>query len=377
MLKNSPLVKFLTSIYSDIIDLGDFMKDGLNFLHMDLDAFFASVEELDNPKLKGRPMVVGGRSERGIVTTANYEARKYGLHSAMPIFMAKKLCPQVIIVPTRHERYQEKSSEVFKIMSSYSNLIEKMSIDEACLDISHLEENPVKLAKRIQEEVFRKTGLTLSIGISYNKSLAKLASDWNKPKGIFIIRKEMIPRILEDLPVEKIAGVGEKTKEKLNSFGVYKVRDLLKLSLPLLKKQFGKLGEVIYNRVRGIDNRKVDNSRIRKSLGIERTFPKDVTSMNELMGFVKEFSLLLSRDLNDRKIMGKTITIKLKFNNFETITRSMTLENASSDFDEIYLKAAFLIDNVDINRPVRLLGISASNLTNADFNQIALWDYYN
>ncbi|WP_300410623.1 DNA polymerase IV [Lagierella sp.] len=351
------------------------MKDGLNFLHMDLDAFFASVEELDNPNLKGHPMVVGGRSERGIITTANYEARKYGLHSAMPIFMAKKLCPNIIIVPTRHERYEKKSREVFKIISKYSTLIEKMSIDEACLDISHLEKDPVKLAREIQMEVFKKTGLTLSIGISYNKSLAKLASDWNKPRGIFVIRKEMIPRILENLPVEKISGVGEKTKEKLNSFGVYKVRDLLQLKKPLLKKQFGKLGEVIYDRARGVDNRKVDNSKVRKSLGIERTFPRDISSMKELMGYVKDFSKQLSQDLKDRKIMGKTISIKLKFNNFETITRSMTLDNASDDFREIYLKSSYLIRNVDINRPVRLLGISSSNLTNADFTQISIWDY--
>lgn len=351
------------------------MRDDLNFLHMDLDAFFASVEELDNPKLKGHPMVVGGKSGRGIITTANYEARKYGLHSAMPIFMAKELCPHVIIVPTNHQKYRKKSDQVFRVMEKYSNTIEKMSIDEACLDISHIDEDPVKLARYIQRDVYRETGLTLSIGISYNKSLAKLASDWNKPNGVFVIRKNMVPRILEDLPIEKIAGIGAKTKEKLNSFGVYKVSELLQLSLPFLKKNFGKQGEVIYNRIRGVDERAVETTRVRKSLGIERTFPRDIDKASELVKLLKSFAEELSLDLKKRNIFGHTITLKIKFNDFETITRSMTLDNPTNEFKEIYLKGYYLLRTVDIQRPIRLLGLTASNLTNDDIVQISLWDF--
>ncbi|MDO5017717.1 MAG: DNA polymerase IV [Lagierella massiliensis] len=351
------------------------MKDDLNFLHIDLDAFFASVEELDNPKLKGKPMVVGGKSERGIVTTANYEARKYGLHSAMPIFIAKKLCPQVIVVPVRHDRYREKSNEVFNIMRKYSQKIEKMSIDEACLDISHLNCDPIKLAYHIQKNVAKNTGLTLSIGISYNKFLSKLASDWNKPCGVFIIRKEMIPGILEGLPVEKIAGVGQKTKEKLNGFGIYKVQELLKLSPQFLKNQFGKQGEVIYQRIRGVDNRAVETNRVRKSLGVERTFPKDIDDQTLLRSYLKKFSKELSLDLKSKNLLGHTITLKIKFNNFETITRSITFENPTSDYREIYLKSCYLQSFVDFQRPIRLIGLTSSNLVKDDFNQITLWNY--
>lgn len=350
------------------------MKEDLNFLHMDLDAFFASVEELENPKLKGHPMVVGGRSDRGIITTANYEARKYGLHSAMPIFMAKQLCPNVIIVPTRHNLYREKSDEVFKIINNYSDKIEQMSIDEACIDISHIDADPLKLAKHIQKNVYQKTGLTLSIGISYNKSLAKLASDWNKPNGVFVIRKNMVPKILEDLPIERIAGIGQKTKEKLNAFGVYKVYELLELSFSFLKKNFGKQGEVIYNRIRGIDNRVVETTRIRKSLGIERTFSKDIDKASELVKLLKNFAEELSKDLKKRNILGHTITLKIKFNNFETITRSMTLENPTNEFKEIYLKAYYLLRTVDIKRPIRLLGLTSSNLVDDNIIQLSLWN---
>lgn len=347
------------------------MKDNLNFLHIDLDAFYASVEELDNPKLKGKPMVVGGQSQRGIITTANYEARAYGLHSAMPIFKAVKLCPNVIVVPVRHNRYEEMSKEVFNILKNFSNRIEQMSIDEGCLDISHIENiNPLNLAQDIQNEVYKKTKLTVSIGISYNKSLAKMASDWNKPKGIKIITKDMIPNILLDLPINKIAGIGKKSEEKLHKLGIYKVKELMNLNREILEYHFGKLGLVIYDRIRGIDNREIETSRTRKSLGIERTFSNDIDNIQDIRNKIMDFSKDLSKDLQNRKIVGKTISIKIKFNDFKVITRSITLESHRNDFNEIYHNANFLLDNIKINKPIRLLGLTMSNLQNDNIKQL-------
>lgn len=347
------------------------MKDNLNFLHIDLDAFYASVEELDNPKLKGKPMVVGGQSQRGIITTANYEARAYGLHSAMPIFKAVKLCPNVIVVPVRHNRYEEMSKEVFNILKNFSNRIEQMSIDEGCLDISHIENiNTLNLAQNIQNEVYKKTKLTVSIGISYNKSLAKMASDWNKPKGIKIITKDMIPNILLDLPINKIAGIGKKSEEKLHKLGIYKVKELMNLNREILEYHFGKLGLVIYDRIRGIDNREIETSRTRKSLGIERTFSNDIDNIQDIRNKIMDFSKNLSKDLQNRKIVGKTISIKIKFNDFKVITRSITLESHRNDFNEIYHNANFLLDNIKINKPIRLLGLTMSNLQNDNIKQL-------
>ena len=255
----------------------------LNFLHFDLDAFFASCEILDNPKLKHVPMVVGGRSQRGIITTANYEARKYGLHSAMPIFQAKKIVPNLVIVPPDFEKYRRNSEKVFKVLSAFSTKIHKMSIDEGCMDISHIDMDRLELANLVQENVRIKTGLSISIGISYNMSLAKLASDWNKPHGIKIITQDDIPDILMDLNVGKIQGIGRKSEEKLNNIGIKKVCDLYDLSRNNLRELFGKFGEVIYDRIRGIDDRQLDLSRIRKSIGVEYTFERDLKNYNELL----------------------------------------------------------------------------------------------
>lgn len=346
------------------------MKDDLNFLHIDLDAFYASVEELDNPNLKGKPMVVGGRSQRGIITTANYEARKFGLHSAMPIFKATKLCPHVIIVPVRHDRYEEMSKEVFNILYKFSNRIEKMSIDEASMDISHIDLEPVKLARTIQNEVFKNTGLTVSIGISYNKSLAKMASDWNKPKGMKIITKDMVPDILLDLPIGKIAGIGKKSEEKFHKMGIYKVKELMKLNKEMLEYHFGKLGLVVYDRIRGVDNREIETSRVRKSLGIERTFSNDIDDIEEIKNKVFEFSKDLALDLQKRKIVGKTVSLKIKFNDFKVITRSITLESPRNDLDEIYHNANFLLENIELKKPIRLLGVTMANLQKDDIRQL-------
>ena len=271
----------------------------LNFLHFDLDAFFASCEILDNPKLKHVPMVVGGRSQRGIITTANYEARKYGLHSAMPIFQAKKIVPNLVIVPPDFEKYRRNSEKVFKVLSAFSTKIQKMSIDEGCMDISHIDMDRLELANLVQENVRIKTGLSISIGISYNMSLAKLASDWNKPHGIKIITQDDIPDILRDLNVGKIQGIGRKSEEKLNNIGIKKVCDLHK-----------------------------------------------------------------------KNIKAKTIRIKIKLSDFSVITKSMTLDEYISDVKDIYRIVKYLVVNTKIEKPVRLFGITAANLSDTTFEQL-------
>ena len=228
-----------------------YSEEKLNIIHVDMDAFYASVEEHDNPKLKGRPLIVGGNSRRGIATTANYEARKYGIHSAMPIFIAKQKCLHARIVPTRMWRYKEVSRQVFDILNEFTNLIEPLSIDEGFLDVSHSEKDSLEIAKDIKKRVLETTGLTMSIGISYNKFLAKIGSDWNKPDGIKVINKSMVPEILLPLSVGEVHGIGPKSAKRLNNIGIYKIRDLMNLSEEFLVSFFGNHGTEIYERIRG------------------------------------------------------------------------------------------------------------------------------
>ena len=352
------------------------MKDSLNFLHFDLDAFFASCEELEHPELKGKPMVVGGRSRRGIITTANYEARKYGLHSAMPIFQAKSLCPHVIIVPTRHHFYSKKSAEVFEILYRFSPRIEKMSVDEGAMDISGIDLEPEVLAERIQERVYRETGLTLSIGISYNKFLAKLASDWNKPSGVMVITKEMMPEFLLPLPVGKVAGVGRKTEKKLQGMGIYLVSDLMEIPGDTLVYHFGKQGQIMYDRIRGIDLRKVETDRVRKSLGIERTYEKDLNNREEMKEILKTYCAELEEDLKRHHVVGKTVSLKIKYYDFTAFTRNFTLMEYTRDAEEIYQKIEYLFDGLMIKKPVRLMGVTMNQLRDDDIEQLRFTDLF-
>lgn len=346
------------------------MRDSLDFLHFDLDAFFASCEELERPELKGKPMVVGGRSHRGIITTANYEARKYGLHSAMPIFQAKSLCPHVIIVPTRHNYYGKKSAEVFEILEKFSPRIEKMSVDEGSMDISEIDMEPEVLAKVIQDRVYEETGLTLSIGISFNKFLAKLASDWNKPSGMKVITKEMMPEILLPLPVGKVAGVGRQTERKLHNMGVYTVEELMDISLDTLIYHFGKMGQIMYDRIRGIDPRKVETNRVRKSLGIERTYEEDLKDKEEMKRILKSYCEELEQDLKNHHFVGKTVSLKIKYYDFTTLTRNYTLMEYTRDSEEMYQKIEYLFDGLNIKKPVRLMGVTMNQLREDDIEQL-------
>lgn len=350
------------------------IKDKRKILHVDLDAFFASVEELDQPELADIPMAVGGQSRRGIITTCNYKAREFGIHSAMPVFQAKQRCPQLKIVPMRRERYVEMSRQVFSVLRSYTRKLEQMSIDEAYLDISSRPEEALFIAESLQNEVAELTGLSISVGISYNKFLAKLASDWKKPHGIFQISQRDLPDILFPLSVGKIHGIGHAAERKLNSFSLYSVKDLYDLEEETLTTLLGKNGSDVYRFIRGVDHRPVSSYRERKSIGVERTFDHDIRSRKDLAKRLDNFCIELAEDLKEKKIAAKTIHIKLKTNHFETISRSHSTDVHIQDALDIQYIARFLFEELPLSEPIRLLGVSASNLIEEDIHQINFFE---
>ncbi|MFA5523048.1 MAG: DNA polymerase IV [Tissierellales bacterium] len=349
--------------------------DKLNIIHVDMDAFYASVEEHDNPKLKGHPVIVGGISNHGIVTTANYIARKFGIHSAMPIFMAKQRCPKGYFLPVRMERYKEVSRKIFEILQEFTYLVEPLSIDEAFLDVTDVNRNPIKISEEIKHRVMRDTGLTLSVGISYNKFLAKLASDWDKPNGLKVITEDMMPNILLPLPVKSVYGIGAKSTKRLNNIGIYTVEDLMRLSEVFLTEFFGKNGSEIYNRIRGIDPRKVITTYERKSLGTETTFSDYTKDKEVLKRFLHDFSLELELSLENRNLQARTITLKIKDINFKTRTKSKTLNNYICSFEDILEVAVYLLDEIVIEYDIRLIGLTVSNLETLKLEQLSLFDY--
>lgn len=344
-------------------------------LHVDMDAFFASVEQLDNKSLRGKPVIVGGTSERGVVSTCSYEARKYGVHSAMPIFIAQKLCPNGIYVKGRYFRYKEISNQVFNIFKEVTSLVEPLSIDEAYLDLSLSNFNSGReAAEFIKTKVYNEIGLTLSVGISYNKFLAKLASDWNKPNGIMEITRDMVPEILEPLPIGKIHGLGQKSVNKLNNMGMFIVKDLLELPLEFFITYLGnKQGNEVYNRIRGIDFREVDNHRDRKSFGRERTLKSDTRDKDELLIILEDFVAEISNHLKLKNVKGKTITLKYKTSSFENHTRSKSLTYYTNNKLEIFEVVKELLENEDFNEDIRLIGVSVSSFNEFEVEQISLF----
>lgn len=340
-------------------------------IHVDIDAFYASVEELDDKSIRGKALVVGGNSNHGIVTTANYKAREYGIHSAMPMYMAKNLCDNLIVKPMRRQRYLEKSREVFEVLKTYTDKIEKVSIDESYLDISDLSYGE-DIAYKLQEDVYKKTGLTVSCGLSYNKFLAKLASDWNKPRGVKIIREEDMPEILFPLDIRKVHGIGNKTEKKLRNIGINTVEDLYSLSYEFLTSSFKKSGEEIYKRIRGIDNREVTPNTVRKSLGTESTF--EVTSKREeLINYLKEFAREISEDLIVKEISGYTLTLKMKNENFKIKTRSKTYDETIYAEDDIFKKSLEIFEEAYDGEKLRLIGITVSNLVDLNIRQLTFF----
>lgn len=342
-------------------------------MHVDMDAFFAAVEVIDNPKLKGKPVIVGGTSERGVVATCSYEARAYGIRSAMPIYIAKTKCPNGEYVPTRHWRYKEVSNKIFNIFYQITDLVEPLSIDEAYLDITGVNKDPLEIAAFIKRKVKSETGLTISVGISYNKFLAKLASDWNKPNGLKVITKDMVPKILFPLPVGKVYGLGEKSTKKLNDIGIFTVEELYNLPEDLLAEFFGKFGVEIYERIRGIDRREVTIARERKSIGKETTLSVDTDNKEELKVYLKHFSQGISNILKSKNVSGNNVTIKIKTSSFISHTRSKTLRHYISDEEEIYREACLVLDEIIFEEKIRLIGISISNLKEKRIEQLTLW----
>ncbi len=336
-----------------------------------MDAFFASVEQHDSPGLKGKPVVVGGSpSGRGVVAAASYEARTYGIHSAMPAYRAVKLCPNAVFVKPRFERYKQVSDIIRSIFREYTDLVEPLSLDEAYLDITKNKKNirsARKVAELIKEEIREKTGLTASAGVAVNKFLAKIASDLNKPDGLAVITPDKMLAFLESLPVGKFHGIGRATEAKMHSLGIYTGADLKEQSEADLVRHFGKPGYFYYNIVRGIDNREVKANRIRKSVGAENTYSDDLEAMPE----IREKLRLIARKVSDRMIkadaLGRTITLKVRYSNFESVTRSQSLDVMINEEEMLYDTAQELLEQTEAGiRPVRLLGISVSNLNLQD-----------
>jgi len=335
-----------------------------------MDAFFASVEQLDNPELKGKPVAVGGSGERSVVAAASYEARKFGVRSAMPSVIAKRLCPDLIFVKHNFERYNEVSSGVFEIFKEYTDIIEPLSIDEAFLDVTDDKKkigSATVIAKRILNEIKNKIGLTASAGISVNKFLAKIASDINKPDGLFLIRPEAAEKFIEELPVEKFYGIGKVTAQKMHKLGIHKGYDLKKWDQLSLVRNFGKAGIFFYDIVRGIDERPVEPDMERKSVGTELTYEKDLTSGFEIIAELYKLEKELMERLDHSETTGRTITLKVKFSDFRQITRSKTLQNYIRDFDTLHKEVSSIRKSLKLEGSrIRLLGVSISNLESDD-----------
>ena len=333
-------------------------------IHIDMDSFFASVEQRDFPEYRGKPLAVGHRGPRSVVAAASYEARKYGVHSAMPMSIALRKCPHLIVVPHRFDVYREVSASIQEIFHTYTDLVEPLSLDEAYLDVTRVKKGPPSaslVAMEIKKEVREQTGLSASAGVSYNKFLAKIASDMDKPDGFYLIKPEDAESFLEDLDVGLFFGVGEKTAEKMHRMNIFKGRDLKLLTLQEQVKHFGKAGKYFYNAVRGIDDRQVNAHRERKSVGAERTFESDLTDLEEIKEKLDAIIDIMWKRCESKQKSGKTITLKLRYADFTTITRSFTSDKdfRREDLNEIVLG---LLPSSDIQEQgIRLLGVTLSN----------------
>lgn len=334
-------------------------------IHVDMDAFYASVEQMDFPELKGKPIAVGGSEKRGVVSAASYEARKFGVKSAMSGLQAKRLCPDLIFVKPRFERYREISKKIRAIFFDYTDLVEPLSLDEAYLDVTiNKKGNPSAslIAQEIRQRIFNEVGLTASAGISINKFIAKVASDYNKPNGQKTVNPEDVLLFLEDLDIRKFYGVGKVTAEKMYQLGIFTGKDLKAKSIDYLDTHFGKSGRYYYHVVRGIHNSEVKPNRIRKSLAAERTFSENLSSEIFMLEKLKHIAQEVSKRLTKNKVAGKTITLKIKYSDFTIQTRSKTLPYFISDTSLILDTVKTLLAQEKINNSVRLLGISISNL---------------
>lgn len=337
-----------------------------------MDAFYASVEQLDNPELKGKPVAVGGSRERGVVAAASYEARKFGIRSAMSSQLAKRKCPDLIFVKPRFARYKEISNQIREIFFEYTDLVEPLSLDEAYLDVTYAKKgkpSATLIAQEIRKRIFKETNLTASAGVSYNKFLAKVASDVNKPNGIFVILPEKAQDFIDNLEVRKFFGIGKVTAEKLNKTGIWFGRDLKEIDRFEMVRLFGKSGNYYYEICRGIDQRPVEPSRDRKSVGAEQTFSTDLFLRNELESEMCQIADILWERYERLNTKAKTLTLKYKYAVFEQHTRSKTIPGWVSTKDELEAEAKGLLHSENFTKGIRLLGLTLSNFQHEKRNE--------
>lgn len=342
------------------------IPDNRKIIHIDMDAFYASVEQRDNPRLKGRPVIVGGEpDQRGVVAACSYEARKFGIHSAMSSSRAKRLCPHAVFLPPRFGEYQAVSDNIMEIFTDYTDFVEPLSLDEAFLDVT-LNKKRMPLATSIARDIRRRIReslcLTASAGVSYNKFLAKAASDFQKPDGLTVIPPEKAQEFIAQLPIRKFYGVGKVTEQKMISFGIKTGADLMDVSLDEMIRWFGKAGSFFYGIARGYDPRPVTPERERKSVGKEITLMEDIDDLTLMGTIITRLASNVSRIMKHEGLTGRTVTLKLKYFDFQSITRSITLASCMDDADSIARHAIGLLRETDAgSKKVRLLGVSVSH----------------
>lgn len=353
-------------------------------IHIDMDAFYASIEQRDNPDLKGKPVIVGRSPQsRGVVATCSYEARKYGIHSAMPCKTAYKRCPYAVFVRPRFEVYKSISDEIREIFYKYTDLVEPLSLDEAYLDVTNNKMNikyATDIAKRIKQEIYDKTGLTASAGVSYNKFLAKLASDYKKPAGLTVIREDNTQKFLDDLPISKFFGIGKVTQKVLKNLGINNGYDLRRLEINELESIFKNRGYLFYQLARGIDHRDVEPHRERKSIGSETTLVENLDIEDEkLINILDELCEEVSQRAEYLNKCGRTVVLKVKYSDFTQITRSTSVNKEISSHEDIRTNIYNLFKNIEHNhKEIRLIGVTLSNLINKEeVTNITIFEYIN
>lgn len=337
-------------------------------IHVDMDAFYASVEQRDNPQLRGRPVIVGGDpGSRGVVATCSYEARKFGIHSAMASARAYQLCPQALFVRPRFDAYRAVSLQIRKLFHEYTDLVEPLSLDEAFLDVTENKpgiEFGSRVAREILQQVHERTGLTASAGVSYNKFLAKIASDVNKPAGLTVVTPEQAQAFIAELPIRRFHGVGRVTEKRMLAHGIATGADLRQRSLENLQRWFGKSGHYFYNIARGIDHRPVVPNRVRKSIGKETTLNEDCSDKGEMMLILASLAEKVAALIQSRSTSGLTLTLKVKYDDFQNVTRSHTQNDPIDQAEVMLALAEQLLARTEAGaRPVRLLGLTVSSLT--------------
>ncbi|HMM23070.1 MAG TPA: DNA polymerase IV [Selenomonadales bacterium] len=334
-------------------------------IHIDMDAFFAAVEQRDNPKLHGQPVIVGGLGRRGVVSTASYEARRYGVHSAMPMSEARRRCPHGIYLPGNHRKYGKVAADIRRILADFSPAVEPLSLDEAFLDVSGMEwlySDPPEIARKIKQRIRDELELTASAGVAPNKFLAKLASDWKKPDGLVVVRPGQEQAFLKDIPVSRLWGIGGKSANLLQSLGVSTIGQLARIDMGVLAKHFGNSAEPLRNLALGLDDRPVIPDHDPKSIGNEVTFEEDLHSPEELETILLALTQKVCRRLRQSGLSGRTITVKMRFASFRTITRSRTLGEPTLLDHTIFETAQAILGTVPLAEGVRLLGVTVSNL---------------